>query len=1343
MAFKPTEEQARIINARNTSLLVSAAAGSGKTAVLVERIVSLVCDKENPVDIDRILVVTFTQAAAAEMKERVLKRIGEILEGDPENEHLLRQQTLVHRALITTTDSFCLDVIRNHFQDIGIEPDFRVVDDGEAELIRADVLRDVLERAYEEKTPGFVKAVESFCPGNDDSVLEDVIMGLYRTSESFPWPEEYLIDRKKDHDIEKCEDLNSTEIEVAVMQSSAGYIAYALWYIEYALRICESNPVMENYAETFVEDRNFFESLERCVALGTLTDMYALMSTLKESKKRLKALRKAKTDEEALAREELSVPAKAFRDEAWKQLDKLYKNYFSFPIEEQVRIIKGCRDSVNAVIDLVIEFRRKYTEEKKKRHSVDFSDLSHYALDILTTHTEKNGVIDIAPTDAATEYRNRFAQVMVDEYQDSNLIQEVILTAVSAENIGRYDRFTVGDVKQSIYSFRQARPDLFLQKQHEYSSIPPKMEIDLTGNFRSRTEVIDSVNRVFERIMHEENGGIEYDENAELKAKAEYAPCEDCKTELIIYDNKMVEEAASGMADDHNNGGSEGGEYHASIEDLLDDASDKSELEALIVATRIRDLMKSQKVSDGNRDNPGLRNISYSDIVILCRSVSSITETYRKVFADMGIPLYAEGKNGYFKASEVSLLLQYLRVLSNPLDDIPLYAVMHSVFGGFSEDEIALIRAGRKKCPLYEALKNAAGRDMCGDETGGLNEVCGVDAALTDKLNVFLDSIDKYRKLSSYLTVRQLLDRITADYHYIEMCAALPGGQSRTGNVQMLLVMATNYERSSYLGLNDFIRYIDNMEKFEIDSGEVGSASESADVVRLMTIHKSKGLEFPVVILAGMGKGFNFRDVYKPLLADDRLGLGCRYADTDMRVRMRTLRYSAISDKKRRDVIAEEMRLLYVAMTRAREKLIMVGGLKDAEDTLNECFEYPMQRLAFGNFQSSDKYFDLILPVIGCDEVREVIDIRMVNSDEIMASGRKEEESQAAGVTEFTIASHGDTTYADREVLDMLEKKFSYEYPYSYLENLYAKTTVSELKMAAMAEKDEGAYDLMEHGEDETPIPVFAGGSKNRIYDSPDDEISEGEEMPEAEGAAGMAGETSAVVRESGEVSVVTGGRDDSGKMFISGTERGNAYHRIMQLLSWDRILMPVMNSVPASYDEYTGTVASKKREIVESVSSFLDEERQAGHISEKAYAAVSPYKIYAFLSSRLSFRMWMAEREGRLRREQPFVFGIPASRLHDPEHKHADSKALDKEILMIQGIIDAYFIEDGSIVLLDYKTDAVKDMDELWNRYETQMDYYMEALESLEGIKVSERHLYSFRLGTDMDYGVPKAAAD
>ena len=1300
MAFKPTGEQERIINARNTSLLVSAAAGSGKTAVLVERIVSLVCDKDNPVDIDRILVVTFTQAAAAEMKERVLKRIGEILEDDPENEHLLKQQTLVHRALITTIDSFCLDVIRNHFQDIGIEPDFRVVDDGEAELIRADVLSRVLERAYERKDPAFIKCVETFCPGNDDKALEEIIMGLFRTSESFPWPEEYLLARKHDHDIEKPEDLNGTEIEAEVMHSSYGFIVYALWYIESALRVCDANPIMDNYAETFALDRDFFEALETCVSLGTLTDMYTLMSDLKSNKTTLKKLRKPANEEETQAKEELSELARGLREEAWKQIEKLYKNYFSFPIDEQVRFIKECRDPVNAVIDLVIEFGREYAAEKKKRHSVDFSDLSHFALDILTTHTVKKGMTDIQPTDAATEYRNRFAQVMCDEYQDSNLIQEVILTAVSAENIGRYDRFTVGDVKQSIYSFRQARPDLFLKKQFEYDLIPPKMEIDLTGNFRSRSEVIDSVNRIFERIMHAENGGIEYDENAALKAMASFPETEGCKTELVIYDNKMIAKFANAMADSHNDADGDGSAYSASPEDIFDDASDKSELEARIIGTRIREMMQGMKVSDGNRDNPKLRDISYKDIVILCRSVSSATETYRKVFADMGIPLYAEGKNGYFTTAEVSLLLQYLRVLSNPLDDVPLYAVMHSMLGGFDENEIALIRSGRRNIPLYEALRQAAGRNEDADTGYELS------ATLKDKLADFLDRLEAYRDMSTYLTVRQLLDRVTADHHYIEMCAALPGGQSRTGNVRMLLVMASGYERSSYLGLNDFIRYIDNMEKFEVDSGEVGSASESADVVRLMTIHKSKGLEFPVVILAGTGREFNFKDAYKPLLADNMLGLACRYADTDRRLRMRTLRYSAVSDKKRRDVIAEEMRLLYVAMTRAKEKLIMVGGLKDAEATLSECFEYPMQGLPFGNFQSSEKYLDLILPVIGCDEVKEVIDIKTVSVENIMEAGRREEESQASGVSEFTLVSGGDMTFVDAETLSILEKKFSYVYPYKYLENLYTKTTVSELKMAAMAEKDEGAYDLMEHGEDETAVPVFAGGSRNVLYDDPDEESRENK---------------------------ATGGK----KLIISGTERGNAYHRCMQLLSWDRILGPVIGASPASYDEYLNALSDNESSAKESVEKFWAEELTAGHISEKTHMAVSVFKIMAFLRSELSYRMWKAEKAGLLKREQPFVYGIPASRLLDPEHVNTGSEALDKEMLMIQGIIDAYFVEDGKIVLLDYKTDAVSSMDELWKRYETQMDYYREALEALTHLKVSERRLYSFKLGCDKDYGI------
>ncbi len=1294
MAFNPTPEQKKIIDARNTSLLVSAAAGSGKTAVLVERIVSLVCDEKDPTDIDRILVVTFTQAAAAEMKERVLKRIGEKIEEDPDNEHLQKQVTLVHQALITTIDSFCLDVIRNHFQEVGIEPDFRVADEGEAKLIKQDVLTRVLEKAYADKNPDFIECVEAFCPGNNDSALEEMIMGLCSSADSYPWPIDYLEERKKDHAIKTAEDLKGSLLEKTILKSSYGYALNAEGYIEAAIRLCEDHEFLSKYLETFSEDRDYFERIEETAQSGDLEGMYELLAERKDAKGKLKSST-AKTDEDKEVRDTYGEPAKKYRNAAWDTIDKLYAKFYAFPLDEQIRMIEESGKSVNVLLDLAISFFREYEDEKKKRHTIDFSDMSHLALSILTDHKTENGELIVMPTDAAIEYRDRFAEVMTDEYQDSNLVQEIILTAVSAEEIGRYDRFIVGDVKQSIYSFRQARPDLFIDKQRQYDKIPPHMEVDLSGNFRSRSEVIDSVNRVFERIMHEECGGIEYGEDARLIAKASFPENENCKTELLLYDNKMMEDAAQSEADAFNDNGGEGRDYSVSAADFMDDVSDKSELEAIIVALKIRDLMKTQKVFNGDRDNPGLRNISYKDIVILRRSVSAVTETYRKVFAEMGIPLYAEGKNGYFKTTEVSLLLQYLRTLSNPLDDVPLYSVMHSVFGDFDENEISLIRAGRQSVSLYDALLMASGRkeDICPDK---------ISEALSLKLNSFLDGTDEYRRMSGYLTVRELLEKITADHHYIEMVSALPGGQGRMGNVQMLLVMASSYEKSSYLGLNDFIRYIDNMEKFEVDAGEAGAASENADVVKLMTIHKSKGLEFPVVIFAGLGRQFNFMDLAKPLLTDNILGIGSRYTDTETRLRFKTLRYNAVADKKRCDIVAEEMRLLYVAMTRACEKLIMIGGMKDAEKSMGEYLAYPSERLTYGYFQNANCYLDLMLPVIGCRDVLDTISLKMIDAEKLYTDEKKAVESEAKGLTEFTMAETGDLSLADRDSLEELEKKFSYVYPYGYFENLYTKTTVSELKMAAMAEKDEGAYDLMEHGEDETAVPVFAGGNTSSIYDDTD-------ESPDIPGeAAGV-----------------------SPKFIITGTERGNAYHRCMQLLSWDRILGPVIGKVPSSYDEYLKALSDNESQVREYIEKFWAEELFAGHISEKTHAAVSSFKILTFLRSELSYRMWRAESSGLLKREQPFVYGIPASRLLDPGHKNTGSEALDKEILMIQGIIDGYFIEDDKIILLDYKTDSVKAMDELWKRYETQMDYYREALESLEHLPVTERYLYSFKLGT------------
>ena len=451
MAFDLTPEQRQIVDARHTSLLVSAAAGSGKTAVLVERIVSLVCDEKEPVDIDRILVVTFTQAAAAEMKERVLKRINEKLEEDPENEHLQRQVTLVHQALITTIDSFCLDVVRNHFQEVGIEPDFRVADEGEVKLIKRDVLSKLLEKAYENEDPGFVNCVETFCPGNDDAALEDLIISLCNVADSYPWPIDYLEDRKLDHDISRAEDFKGSKIERAVLDASYGYALYAISYIESAIRLCEDHELLENYIETFDEDRVYFEKVAAVCSSesGTLEQVYLIMGEKDDAKSKLKAVR-AKTDEDKEIKETYGEPAKKYRDEAWKMIDKMIEKYYSFPLEAQAEMISESGKAINVLIDLAISFAKDYADEKRKRHVIDFSDMSHMALGILATQKVEDGKKVVVPTDAALEYRDRFAEVMTDEYQDSNLIQELLLSVVSAEDIGRYDRFIVGDVKQIL-----------------------------------------------------------------------------------------------------------------------------------------------------------------------------------------------------------------------------------------------------------------------------------------------------------------------------------------------------------------------------------------------------------------------------------------------------------------------------------------------------------------------------------------------------------------------------------------------------------------------------------------------------------------------------------------------------------------------------------------------------------------------------------------------------------------------------------------------------------------------------------------------------------------------------
>ncbi len=1189
-----TPEQQQVIDLREKNILVAAAAGSGKTATLVERIVRMVCDEEHPLDIDRLLVVTFTKAAAAEMRERVHKGIAEQLKAHPESHHIQRQYTLVHRAQICTIDSFCQSVLRNHFQEIGLEPDFRAMDEGERKLLFGDVLNAVLEEQYAlasggeapegvTAVPGFAGLVEHFCPGGGDAKLVEAVTKLYDFADSFPWPEDFLEARKEDYRVKPGEDFaSSTEGQFLTRYLHGLLQGYAEEY-EKLREICNEPDGPYMYGDLFEQEA---EQVQRMAEARTPEEIRAELDRFIANAQRLPGKKDDSVNPEK--REAAQKGRAALR----KAIGELQKDFFGLPEEVMTQRSEAVSRVAEALLELTIRFRKRFLEEKKDKHLVDFADMEHFALDVLMERTPEG----FAPTGAALEYREHFSEIMIDEYQDSNLVQEQILSMISGESVGRYNRFMVGDVKQSIYGFRQARPDLFLEKYNRYGIKGPEIRIDLAKNFRSRPEVVETANAVFRRIMRADLCGIEYDDRAALYAEAKFAPAEGNESELLLFDKE--------------------------IKDDLSEDGDAAEAEARIIASRVKELLGTHQVAAGRDPEDGLRPIRAKDIVILHRSAGTVADAYRKVFEEEGLALHCSQQKGYFRAREVKELLNLLRVINNPGQDIPLYGVLTSRFGGFTEDEIARIRGSRRKMSLVECLRQVREQEPKADD--------------------FLKYLETLRFRATYLTIRELLQQILDETDYLDYVTALPGGLKRRANVEMLLVRASDYEKTSYLGLFHFIRYIDELEKHEADPGEAEVLDENADVVRLMTVHKSKGLEFPVVFLAGFGKKIRFADTQGDLLIDGDLGLGMGYFNPETRQKSATSRLKILSGKKKLDILAEEMRLLYVGMTRPREKMIMVGGI-DATSLKKRGSE---ERLSFHKFASATTWFSFILPILDSLPLQ----IRTYDAEGIEISEAKEQIRDAERITRL---SHADA-FADGAKLEELERIFRWQYAYGNLQKLYAKTTVSELKMAAMAERDEGAYHSMEEREHEAYVPDFAR---------------------------------------------------EKGPEHISGTTRGNAYHRTMEILNFESVL----------------GAADSDAELHGNLESFLKEVTASGRLKKEYREALNLRTLETFLQSDLAKRMLEASRRGTLRREQPFVYGLSATRL---------SEDLPDETVLIQGIIDAYFEEGDGIVLLDYKTDSVPTMEALHERYDAQLEYYQEALERLTGKPVKEKLLYSFHLG-------------
>lgn len=1290
MGMKFTPEQQRVIELHNSNILVSAAAGSGKTAVLVERIIRMICDGEHPADIDRLLIVTFTNAAAAEMRERIAAGIAARLEADPGNEHIQKQSALLHNAQITTIDSFSLFLIRNHFNEIGLDPDFRVADEGEIKLLQQDVLAQLLEDAYagnfvpeevltsreghdnEETVPEmgaleqFHACVEYFCPGGRESVLEQHILNLSRYAGSFPWPAEWLEERKNDYAAGDMEALVHSDYGQYLTERVNRTVEGCLEKLQEVKRLCELPDGPYMYGELTDAE---IEQLEKLTSCKDLEEQAAKVPAVTFAR-----LPSKKDDSVDPAKREL---AKAIRNSVKDTLSDLSESYFKTPLDLAVEQGKACREPLRILLDLVLEFDRRLLAAKRERHLIDFSDMEHYALQILLKRekVEESGGTGtdrtetkyrIVPSDVAMEYRQYFQEILIDEYQDSNLVQEYLLSAISGEEEGRYNRFMVGDVKQSIYKFRLARPELFLEKYDTYQETGDLCRIDLAKNFRSRIQVVDAVNDVFSRIMSREIGGIAYDDKAALYPGATYPAAEDPaygSEALLVRKPEKGEREESGT-----------GEQHAEGAGVLVDYDNVRQLEALAIAARIKQLKGSLKVME--KSTGELRPVRYSDMVILLRTTSGWDEEFKKILEQQGIPVYITSKTGYFGALEVQELLQFLRVLDNPRQDIPLFGVMQSVFGGFTQEEIAQIRSGgeghsRKRMTLYEALKEVAQSSRTveeGEETSA-GESAGEETELSQKADTFLQRIDHYRNLTPYTSIRDLLQRILDDHDYLNYVTALPTGSKRRANVEMLLTKASAFEKTSYFGLFHFIRYMEQLEKYDVDYGEADTLDENADVVRIMSIHKSKGLEFPVVFVSGLSKRFNMQDANQSLIVDMDLGVAVDYVDSVRRIKNKTLRRAVLSAKMKEDNLAEELRVLYVALTRAREKLILTAVLDKADEKWELAQMTGQERLTYLDFCEAGSYMDFLLPILP----KTGIAVKTLRTEDLAAEelgeqlrmGDRREQLRliACGETPLT----GDPEENERKLMHLRER-FAYQYPHPGLQKLYTKTTVSELKIAAMAEKDEAAFHTFEEKEVVPYIPGF---------------------------------------------------RREQEK--VSGAVRGNAFHRTMELLDFTYLFTEsgLFTGCPNNYEEYRRGL--DKNRLQNRLEEFLQRETISLRLTEEYAKAVSLPKILNFLEQELAYRMWRAQEQGLLYREQPFVLGIDAKRL-DPDLPEGEK-------VLIQGIIDVFFIEDGEIVLLDYKTDVIDSLEALWNRYNVQIQYYEEALTKLMQMRVKERILYSFYL--------------
>lgn len=1189
MAVKWTDEQKRVIDTRGKNILVSAAAGSGKTAVLSERVIKKCTEGDHPVDVDRILVLTFTRAAAAEMKERIYKKFSALSAENPSDRNIRRQLTLIHNAKITTIDSFCVYVYRNYFEDIDADPDLRLMDEAEGGTIRDKVLADLLEEKFEEGRPEFLALCDFFSAKDKSGSLEGALISLLNSLTSVPWPDRYLDSLLSPY---ACEDVGD-------LLGSPDFS----FLTEYIIHFFEDlGKQFERLAAFYPEDDRSYGDYFRREASAyaaiaekrTYPELVDAISAYRDAAGKLPTKKKENRDE-------TDNYALEVRDKLKKKRDDFVKKYCAVRPETVLENLKTAEPLARELVALAKEFYHAFLAAKLEQGVMDFSDCEHMALSILVD--EESG----EKKSAAKELSSWFEEIMVDEYQDSNELQETILKSIVSEGKTHGNYFMVGDVKQSIYRFRAADPEIFAGKLYSFSEDADARDllIRLDKNFRSREAVISSVNSIFKTCMLPDVGGVDYSEAESLKAGAAFpadGPENRTEIELAILPDK--------------------GEGREDLDDNLD-------VEAALLTQRISELMASFQVYD--MEAKARRPLRYSDIAILTRSTSATYPVISRAFERAGIPFLMVEKENYLESYEVSVITSLLTLIDNPRNDLALTAVLKSPIVGLSDEKLLCVRNENGEGFFFSAVRAYA------------------DAHPEDeKLTAFYTCLGDLRNRASYTPIHVLLSDIYRETGFLDLMTAMPGGEVRRENLLRLFDLAVAYEKNAMKGIFGFLRMVEKQKEYTVSGG--GGVASEADAVRFMTIHKSKGLEFPVVFLFASAKGF-IRENGKDNIYLEK-GHGLYMAAFDAGRRIMSPQTSAEIAKLRETGrgLGENLRVLYVALTRAKEKLIITGTVGNEEESEAALAQARAEilPLSYTCRMQAASMFDYILPAAA--QTPGLFDIRILGLPDAAAMEEEENENRTArkkdlegAEAEFAASSTG------QKRLQKLTQYLSFQYPYADSIVYKTKYSVSEIKdKGFQAELSDGASLFPAEKEEEHILPKFLGGK---------------EESPR-------------------------------------GAERGSAMHRFLECFDF-------------SADDFAERYAAEKERML---SGRLLTEEEGAMLDERA--------LRLFLKSPVAARMHAAAVSGNLFREKAFVMEKRASEIL-PEGTE------DK--VLVQGIIDAYFFEGNDIILLDYKTDRVRDPEVLKKRYASQLDLYGEALARNYGKACREKFIYSLTLSQEI----------